>query len=117
MPLGHTRDPLATAAQSITGTGTTTSPSNGLADGLDWVSVQINTSAIGGTSPSITYSIQWSMDNTTWADGDPADTFTAVTATGVKIGRFTVKAPYCRVKAVTTGTTPTATWTPTFYYR
>lgn len=117
MPLAHTRDPISTAAQTIAAAGTTQSPQIGLPDGIDWVGVQINTSAIGGTSPNITYSVEWSMDGTTWATGDPVDTFTAVTAVGVKIARFNVRAPLMRVKAVTTGTGPTATWTPTVYYR
>lgn len=121
MPLAHTRDPAPLAARSISGTGTTTGTVFSLPDGLDWVSIQLNCTANGGTTPSVTVTVQWSMDGgTTWADADAtaADSFTALTLSGqVFVKRFNVKAPMARLKEVTTGTTPTLTYTPTVYYR
>lgn len=120
MPLSATQDPIALPARSIVGTGTTFSAPFGINAGVDWVAVQVNCTANGGTSPSVALSVQWSMDGTTWADADATatDAFTAVTASGqVFVKRFNIKAPYLRLKEVTTGTSPTLSYTPTFYYR
>lgn len=70
--------------------------------------------AVSGTSPSMTLSVQWSNDaGTTWFDADPADAFTAITATGNKVKQVTVKAPAFRVLYTITGTTPSFTFSLT----
>lgn len=121
MPYGHTRDPIALAASSISGTGTTFSAACGLPDALDWVAIQVVCTANGGTSPSVALTVQWSMDGgTTWSDADAtaADAFTALTASGQKfVKRFQVKGTSLRLKEVTTGTSPTLSYTPTVFYR
>lgn len=106
------------AARALSGAGTTTNPTVLDVDtSVDWLSVQINLTAIGGTAPNYTFSVQWSIDGTTWADADTADSFTALTAVGDVIKRFTVKGPYARIKEVATGTLPTATYTANAYQR
>lgn len=55
---------------------------------------------VAGTSLALV--VEWSADGTNWGAADPADTFTAITATGVVSKSFAVKAPFYRV-----------TWTPT----
>lgn len=121
MPFGQTQEPLVIAARSISATGTTQSPSFGVDPAVDWVAIQLNCTANGGTSPNVTVTVQWSMDGgTTWSDADAtaADAFTALTLSGqVFIKRFNIKAPLLRLKEVTTGTSPTLSYTATAYYR
>lgn len=54
-----------------------------------------------GTSLALT--VQWSADGTNYGPADPADTFTAITATGVVVKSFAVKAPFYRVAWTPTG--------------
>ena len=120
MPLQQTQDPLVIDTRAISGTGTTQSAAFGIAPALDWVSIGLNCTANGGTSPNVTVTVQWSFDGATWFDADAtaADSFTALTASGQRfIKRFNVKAPYLRLKEVTTGTSPTLSYTATAYYR
>lgn len=75
------------------------------------MSVLANVTAVSGTTPSMTLSLQWSHDGgTTWADADPVDGFTAITATGPKVKDFAVKAPHVRLAWAITGTTPSFTF-------
>jgi hypothetical protein len=52
----------------------------------------------------VTPTVQWSHDGSTWFDGDPADTMTAIAAVGNKAKSFTRKAPFHRVSVVVAGT-------------
>jgi hypothetical protein len=117
--LAHAGDPIVGAARSLSGVGTTTGGWISVADAVDWVSVQLNVTAKGGTTPVLTASIEWSMNaGTTAATADTADAFTAISnTTGVFIKRFTVKAPYMRISEALAGTSPTMTYTPTYYTR
>jgi hypothetical protein len=76
----------------------------------DVLNVLVNVTAVSGTTPSLTLSLQWSNDGTTWADADAADAFTAITAAGVKAKQFPVKAQYARLAWAITGTTPSFTF-------
>lgn len=77
------------------------------------VAIEVNVTAIAGTSPSLATTVQWSADGTTWADASPADAFPAITAVGATVMAFTVKGLYYRMAYTLTGTTPTATVTTT----
>lgn len=94
-------------AQVITATGTS-GTLNASGSNLD---VLVNVSAVSGTTPSATFSVQWSMDGTTWAAASPADSFTAITAAIQVVQRFTSKAPYWRLAWTVSGTTPSFTTT------
>lgn len=78
----------------------------------NYLSLMVNTTAATGTTPSMTLTVQWSMDaGTSWADADgTADTFAAITATGAKIKQFQMKAPFYRISWAITGTTPSFTF-------
>lgn len=123
MPFGHCRDPIVDAARALSGAGTTQGPQHGLPDGLDWVSIQVNLTAITGTGATLDLTVQWSMDGgTTWADADASatDAFTQFTLAGgakAVVKRFNKKAPLWRFKEVLAGTTPTANYTVTYEYR
>ncbi len=59
--------------------------------------VLLDVTAVGGTGPSVTVSLEWSDDRTTWYPSDPADTMgAAITAVGRRVKEFDVKAPYVR---------------------
>lgn len=97
--------PVATALASTTVTAGGTGPAIALDDGNS-LSVELDVTAVAGTSPSLTVSVQWSQDGSNWAGADPADSFTALTAAAVVVKAFTVKAPQCRLSWAVAGTTP-----------
>lgn len=97
---------VASAARTATGN----SGSIAAQGGNENVSVLLACSAVSGTSPSLTLTVEWSHDGTNWAQGDSADTFTAITATGNKVKSFTVKGAFMRLVWTVSGTTPSFTF-------
>ena len=95
-------------AQAITATGNEAGGHSVIGDSL---SVEIIVSAVSGTTPSATFSVQWSDDAVNYAPANPADVFTAITATGNIVQRFTAKAAFYRLAWVVSGTTPSFTTT------
>lgn len=93
------------------GAVTTTSQSNpfNIGSGED-LAVMLDVTAVSGTSPSMTVSVQWSNDNVAWFTADPADAFTALTAAGKVTKLFTIKGLYARLNYAVTGTTPSFTF-------
>lgn len=82
-----------------------------LAQGGMTLAVLVDVTAVSGTTPSMTVSVEWSQDGgTTFAQADPADTMTAITATGTKAKNFVVKGSTFRVVWTITGTTPSFTF-------
>jgi hypothetical protein len=71
---------------------------------------RVNVTAIGGTTPNLTLSVQWSNDAHNWYTADPADTFTAITAVGKVVKSFASKGKFLRLNEVFTGTGPSATY-------
>lgn len=80
---------------------------------VDTVGVLVRATAVSGTSPSLTVSLQWSYDGTNFVAADPADSFTAITAAGGAAKAFTIKAPYFRLNYAVSGTSPSFTLTCT----
>lgn len=79
------------------------------------LSLLVDTTAVSGTTPSMTVSVQWSNDGASWATADPADTLTAVTATGTVVKSFTTRAAFARASWAITGTTPSFTFSISAY--
>lgn len=77
----------------------------------DWMSVNVNITAVTGTNPTATFRVQWSYDNVYWAEGQPADVIGTATAPVNVISRFQVKAPYWRLAVTIGGTNPSFTCT------
>lgn len=103
--------PHASAARTSTGQTGAFAIGDDLAGGLGGhLNLILNVTAVSGTTPSMTCSVQWSVDGTTWATPSPADAFAAVTATGAVVQQFAVKAPFYRVVYTITGTTPSFTF-------
>ena len=80
------------------------------------VALIVDVTAISGTGQSLALTVQWSNDGTRWADADPVDTFTAITAVGLVAKSFTTKGRRLRLKEVLAGTTPTVTYSASMFY-
>lgn len=78
-------------------------------DAGDELSIELDVTAVTGTTPSLTLSIEWSHDGVNWFQADPPDVFTAVTTAGKRIKEFDVKGAFYRVVWTITGTTPSFT--------
>lgn len=74
------------------------------------LNLALNITAVSGTSPSMTVSLQWSFDNVNWFTPSPADAFAAQTAAATVLQQFAAKAPFVRVNYAITGTTPSFTF-------
>jgi hypothetical protein len=110
MPKLEANPPSGTVGSAARTTGGQ-SAGDGVTDNAALLAVLVNVSAVSGTSPSLTIGVQWSADGgATWADADPVDTFTAITAAGVKAKTFQRKSPMHRITWAITGTTPSFTF-------
>lgn len=94
---------------STTQTASGNSAAFKLSEPTEFVNVIVSTSAVSGTSPSCTFTVEWSNDGTTWAQGDTADSFTAITGNVNRVKDFSAKGVYCRLVWTITGTTPSFT--------
>jgi hypothetical protein len=74
------------------------------------LAILVDVTAVSGTTPSCTFAIEWSHDGTTFAAGDPADTFTAITAASKKVKSVDVKGEWFRLVWTISGTTPSFTF-------
>jgi hypothetical protein len=73
--------------------------------------LDVNVTAVSGTTPTMTLEVQWSPDNgTTWVSSDPADTFTAITASTRVSKTVKRKGDQYRIKWTIGGTTPSFTF-------
>lgn len=106
--MSHNQPRSVVASAARTATGSSSAVGNTSPDEV--LNVLANVTAVSGTSPSLTLSVEWSMDGTTFAQGDPADALTAITAAGVKAKQFPRKAPFYRVVWTISGTTPSFTF-------
>lgn len=79
------------------------------------VAVLVDVTAVSGTTPSMTVTVEWSHDGATWFTADPADGMTAITAASKVVKAFDVKAPQCRLVWTITGTTPSFTFAARAY--
>jgi hypothetical protein len=80
-----------------------------LSEPAEYVSVLLAVGPVTGTTPSATFTVEWSNDGTTFAQSDTADTFTAITAAANHVKDFSVKGVYMRLVWTITGTTPSLT--------
>jgi hypothetical protein len=74
------------------------------------VALLADVTAVSGTTPSMTLSVEWSNDGTNWATPETADAFAAITAAAKKVKTFERKAAFNRVVWTITGTTPSFTF-------
>lgn len=100
----------ANPSAAITGLGTTTSPAVLVArdEKADTLNVQVNVTALNGTAPTLTVSVQWSNDGVNFSDPQTgADAFSSISATGSTVKQFPVKGAWFQLKYVAGGTAVT----------
>lgn len=96
----------------------TTSGSSAVIGGLsgEFLALGVHVTTATGTTPSMTLTLKWSHDGTTFGDPDAgAQTFTAITAAREAYLRVNVLGPYLRVDWAITGTTPSFTFSITAF--
>jgi hypothetical protein len=75
------------------------------------VNLEVETSAVSGTSPSMALTVLWSEDGVNFGANDgSSDTFAAITAVGNVVKNVTVRAPYMQLSWALTGTSPSFTF-------
>lgn len=73
--------------------------------------LEVNVSAVSGTSPSLALSVTWSDDGTNFGAPDGGgDTFAAITAAGTVVKQLQAKGLYAQIAWAITGTTPSFTF-------
>lgn len=108
-------DPVAVV---VSGARTATGNSGAipLHDKGSFLNLLLDITAVSGTTPSMTPSIEWSQDGgTTFGPAETADAFTAVTAAGTKAKQFAVKGTHYRIVWTISGTTPSFTFSVRAY--
>lgn len=91
---------------SVTAAGTTYSDAYSILPEMERVDTEVEVQAIGGTSPTLDITLQFSRDKVNWTDDV---SLTQFTATGTQQVKSTLSAPWFRFKVVAGGTDPTAT--------
>ena len=107
--MAYAEAPVVVASAARTTTGN--SGDQAIGDKGVNLSVLVDVTAVSGTGPSMTLSVEWSQDGgATFAQADPADTFTAITAAATKAKSFTIKGSHYRLVWTISGTTPSFTF-------
>lgn len=98
---------VASAARTVTGN----SGAIGVGSNSATVELEVEVTAVSGTSPSMTLSVLWSEDGVNFGAPDgSSDAFTAITATTNVVKALTVRAPYMEIVWTISGTTPSFTF-------
>jgi len=105
---------LASAAQAASGSSAASSVPGGPDYGVLNVEVDL-TALTGGTTPSVTITVQWSHLGTTWADAAPVDGFAAISAAKSVVQQFAIKGTFVRVNWTSTGVPTSVTFGVTGY--
>jgi hypothetical protein len=102
---------VASAARTTTGnSGALQVPDLG-----EILNILLDVTAVTGTTPSMTVSMEWSHNGTTFAAVDTAEAFVAITAAKVTVKGFPIRAPFYRLVWTITGTTPSFTFSASAY--
>lgn len=87
-----------------------------LAEKALFLNLLVEVTASSGTTPTLDFTVEWSMDGTNFGVGQAADSFTQITAATVRVAKqFAVKAPFYRLVWTIAGTTPSFTFQATRY--
>jgi hypothetical protein len=72
----------------------------------EYVAIILVVSPVTGTTPSVTFTVEWSNNGTNFAPADTPDAFTAITTAVNVVKDFSIKGRYMRLVWTITGTTP-----------
>ena len=71
----------------------------------------LDVTTVSGTTPSMTLTVEWSHDGTTWFPAATPDTLgAAITANTKRVHTVDIKGRFCRVVWTISGTTPSFTF-------
>lgn len=102
---------VTSAARTTTGN----SGAIGCEKGLQ-LNLLVEVTAASGTTPTLDFTVEWSMDGTNFAAAQAADSFTQITAATVRtVKQFAVKGTSFRLVWTIAGTTPSFTFAATRY--
>jgi hypothetical protein len=73
------------------------------------VTCHVSVTAVSGSSPTLTVSLQWSQNNSTWISGNADETFPVMTSTGTAQLTAPSRAAFVRAAWTVTGSTPSFT--------
>jgi hypothetical protein len=77
----------------------------------DKINLLVDVTTVSGTTPSMTLTVEWSHDGTTWFPAATPDTLGAAITAGVKrVHTVDVKGAFARVVWTISGTTPSFTF-------
>jgi hypothetical protein len=75
------------------------------------IELEVEVTAVSGTTPSMAVTVLWSEDGTNFGNPDgSSDAFTAITGVTNVVKNLTVRAAYMQVVWTITGTTPSFTF-------
>lgn len=110
MPGSAARDAVASRTETATGQSGAIPIARGSSTPAA-ITLGFVVTAATGTTPSITFEVQWSFDGgATFMSGPSADTLTAMTAAATKAQSFAPKGDAYRIKWTISGTTPSFTF-------
>ncbi len=97
---------VASAARTTSGNSGAIACEKGLQ-----LNLLVEVTAGSGTTPTLDFSVEWSMDGTNFGTAQTAETFTQITAATVRrFQQFPVRAPFFRIVWTIGGTTPSFTF-------
>jgi hypothetical protein len=73
------------------------------------VSCHVAVTAVSGSSPTLTVSLQWSQNNSTWINANADETLPAITTAGVSLLTVPSRAAFVRAAWTVGGSTPSFT--------
>jgi hypothetical protein len=107
-------DPIAfvtSAARTTTGNSGAIACEKGLQ-----LNLMVEVTAGSGTTPTLDFTIEWSMDGANFGAAQTAESFTQITAATVRrLQQFPVRAPFFRLVWTIGGTTPSFTFQASRY--
>lgn len=103
---------VTSAARTTTGNSGAQASEKGLQ-----MNLLVEVTAASGTSPTLLFSVEWSMDGTNFGQVDTtADAFASITTGPTRtIKQFPIRAPFYRLVWTIGGTTPSFTFQATKY--
>lgn len=109
---------IISVAASAARTATGNSGSKQVSPDAPNLAILVDVTAQAGVTPTLTFSVEWSHDGTTFAAVDTADDFVQITGAQVprqRVKAFAVKGKHFRVVWTVGGTTPSFTFSVTAY--
>jgi hypothetical protein len=73
------------------------------------VTCHVAVTAVSGSSPTLTVSLQWSQNNSTWITANADETLATMTTTGAALLTVPSRAAFVRAAWTVTGSTPSFT--------